>query len=282
MATVIMGSARHDENGKLTGGKLGDQKQSSTNDFKGEVSMQYLKDFVGSRKWYVIRPKQAKHARTIAQAMKTLCNNIHVGYDQGNRLGIIKYGVDTTTNTECDCSSGTRACIIKGTGKDPGNYTTADEVSVLAKTGLFDKAIPYKTGMTIYEGDVFVTQTKGHTGIAIEGASRGESVSTNFIYQGVDFSKVFDPVFYAEKNPDIKKALGTNPTVLFNHFITCGCNEKSRWGKTISTFNVEVYEAHNADLRNAFGPIDKNTGANGYPYYKHYCTNGYNENRRII
>lgn len=286
MATVIIGSARHDENGKLTGGKLGDQTQVSVNDFKGEVSMQYLKDFVGSRKWYIIRPKQAKHARALAQAMKTACNNINDGYDQGNRLAVIKDGVGSTKPTEGDCGTYVRACVIQGTGKDPGNFTTADEVTILNKTGLFDKAIPYKTGMTIYEGDVFVTQTKGHTGIAIEGASRGEPAAVEFKYQNIDFSKVFDPVFYANKNPDIKKALGTNSTLLFNHFITCGCNEKSRYGKTISTFNVEVYANHNPDLVKAFGALDdknpSNPHCNGYSYYKHYCTNGYKENRRII
>ena len=40
MADVIIGSARHDEFGKLAG-KAGDQLQTeSGNDFKGEVSMQ--------------------------------------------------------------------------------------------------------------------------------------------------------------------------------------------------------------------------------------------------
>ena len=38
MATI--GSARIDERGKATGGQKGDQKQTSTPDFKGEVARQ--------------------------------------------------------------------------------------------------------------------------------------------------------------------------------------------------------------------------------------------------
>ena len=41
MATIMIGSARINERGKLSGGVAGDQKQvSSANDTKGEVSMQ--------------------------------------------------------------------------------------------------------------------------------------------------------------------------------------------------------------------------------------------------
>ena len=108
MSTII-GSARHDENGKYSGGKLGDNTQKSIDDFKGEVSMQYLKDFVGKRTWYILRPKDNNHAHKLAQAMKTACNNANIGYDQGNRLAIMTYGGNSKTKTECDCSALVRA-----------------------------------------------------------------------------------------------------------------------------------------------------------------------------
>ena len=280
MSTVI-GSARHDENGKYANGAKGDQLQKLVNDFKGEVSMQYLKDFVGSKKWYVLRAKDNVHAMSLANAMKTACNNANIGYDQSGRLDIMTYGVDSSRKIECDCSSLVRACIKKAVGLSVPNFTTENEVSVLKATKLFNEPVLYKTGMDIYEGDIFVTATKGHTGIAVDGIKRTVA-KTYFKYKNVDYGRVFDPAYYADKNPDIKAALGTNPTILFNHFILYGCNEKSRWGKTIATFNVEVYASHNPDLVKAFGALDKNTGANGFVYYQHYCQVGYKENRRVI
>lgn len=282
MSTII-GSARHDENGKYSGGKLGDNTQKSVNDFKGEVSMQYLKDFVGKKIWYILRFKDDRHAHNMAIAMKTACNNANIGYDQGNRLAIMTYGVDTKTKTECDCSSLIRACIKAAVGISVKNFTTLNEVEVLMATGLFT-LIEYKTGTAVMEGDIFVTRTKGHTGACIEGVARIKA-ATKFEHDGVDFSKVFDPVYYAACNPDIKAAFGNNANMLFNHFIKCGSNEKARIGKTIATFNVEVYASHSADLQKAFGSLfnkPEDPTINGYPYYKHYCNIGYKENRRIV
>lgn len=279
--SVVIGSARHDENGNYRNGKSGDQLQKFVNDFNGEVSMQYLKDFVGSRKWYVLRPKNPVHAMKLADAMKTACNNLKIGYDQNNRLSIMSYGIDTKQVTECDCSSLVRACIKRAVGISVPNFTTLNEVDVLKATKLFDAPVEYKVGYEIAEGDIFVTQSKGHTGIAVDGKKRTVA-KTKFIYRGVDYGRVFNPTYYANSNPDVKQALGTNENVLFNHFILFGCNEKSRWGKTIEGFNVEVYASHSPDLVKTFGALDKKTGANGFAYYKHYCEHGYKENRRVI
>ena len=101
------------------------------------------------------------------------------------------------------------------------------------------------------------------------------AVKNNFTFDGVDYSKVFDPTFYASKNPDVVKIYGTNTSKLFEHFRVYGITEISRAGKTIATFNVEVYKSHNADLQKAFGNDIR-------AYYKHYCTTGYKENRRIV
>lgn len=38
--------------------------------------------------------------------------------------------------------------------------------------------------------------------------------------------KIFDPVFYANKYPDVKNALGTDPQVLLNHYNTYGIKER--------------------------------------------------------
>ena len=99
MATIMIGSARINERGKLSGGVAGDQKQvSSANDTKGEVSMQPF--YVHSKGWYILRPKNAALAAKMAERMTAACNNKNIGYDQGNRLGVIIYSINTKTKTE--------------------------------------------------------------------------------------------------------------------------------------------------------------------------------------
>lgn len=168
--SVIIGSARLDERGKISGGTAGDQKQGPSPDNRGEVSMQAF--YIHSKGWLVLRPKSASHAIAIAANMKAACNNPHIGYDQGGRYGVIKYGVNARTDTEADCSSLVRECIKEATGKDPGDFTTATEASMLEKSGLFEDRRTYVGSMTLYTGDVLVTKTKGHTVIVTDGAPR--------------------------------------------------------------------------------------------------------------
>lgn len=169
---TIIGSARIDEHGKATGGKPGDQKQKASPDYKGEVSMQNFYD-VG--KWgYVVRAILPTVANSIALSMTIACNNPNIGYNQARRLDIIKVGTRTTTPTSCDCSSLVRQCVREA-GIEVGNFTTANEVSVLMATGQFEK-IPYKKGMALFLGDILVTRVKGHTVVVTSGATRAESV----------------------------------------------------------------------------------------------------------
>lgn len=173
---IMIGSARIDERGKLSGGAAGDQKQtSSINDTKGEVSMQPF--YVHSKGWYILRPKSAALAAKMAERMTAACNNKNIGYDQGNRLGVIIYGIDTKVKTECDCSSLTRQVVKEASGKDPGNFTTANAVTVLAATGLFMSKIAYvsQAKTPVYNGDILVTKTKGHIVVVVSGNPRSQS-----------------------------------------------------------------------------------------------------------
>lgn len=171
MATII-GSARIDENGKATGGKPGDQKQKTTPDTKGEVSMQNF--YVSSKGWNILRAKNPDIAANIALAMTIACNNPNIGYNQARRLDIIKAGTHATSPTSCDCSSLVRQCVREA-GVEVGNFTTANEASVLAATGHFDK-LTYKQGTTLYLGDILVTKTKGHTVVVTSGTTRSASI----------------------------------------------------------------------------------------------------------
>ena len=166
----IIGNAWCDENGNATGGEPGDQKQINIDDFIGEVRQQEF--YESSKGWYIFRPISIDHAKNLAKAMITACNNIHIGYNQNDRYGIIKYGTNSKIDINCDCSSLVRQCIKEATGIDPGDFSTSSEVAALEKTGLFEKKITYKSDTKLYTGDVIVTKTKGHTAILTSALSR--------------------------------------------------------------------------------------------------------------
>lgn len=163
---VIIGSARHDEHGNCySGGKAGDQTGQ-------EVSTQNF--YNHSKGWNVLRAKDNKVAEKLAEAMKIACDNKNIGYDQSERYGVIKHGINTKFKTECDCSSLVRACIIYASGKDVGDFNTSNERSVILKSGLFKDVGSYEQGDTLYNGDILVTRTKGHTVIVTGGAKKNK------------------------------------------------------------------------------------------------------------
>lgn len=171
--SIMVGSARIDERGNASGGAVGDQKQTSkTNDLTGEVSMQKM--YSHSKGWYILRPKSAAHAAKMAALMKSACNNANIGYDQGNRLGVVQHGIMSAVKTECDCSSLVRQVVKEATGKDPGNFVTSNEAAALEATGLFESKRSYtsQSATPVYDGDVLVTKTKGHTVIVVSGNAR--------------------------------------------------------------------------------------------------------------
>lgn len=192
MATIMIGSARINEKGTASGGTAGDQKQtSSTNDLSGEVSMQAM--YTHSLGWYVFRPKTVALANALAAKMITACNNVHIGYDQGStRLGVITYGVNSTVDTGCDCGSLVRACVKEASGTDPGNFNTATEATALMNTKLFEDKFAYvnQTSTPLYNGDILVTKTKGHTAIVVSGNARSTTTTTTATTTTTSQSKV--------------------------------------------------------------------------------------------
>lgn len=167
---VIIGNAVHDEKGHARGGKPGDQLQTKTDDFSGEVKLQNF--YMNKKGWYILRFKKTQYANVAARLMKIACNNKHIGYSQSDRYGIINKGIDTQEDTNCDCSSLVREVVQEATGKSIPDFSTDGEVTVLQKTGLFKPTITYKAGTTLYDGDIIVTKTKGHTAIVVEGMPR--------------------------------------------------------------------------------------------------------------
>ena len=103
---VKIGSARIDENGKISGGKEGDQKGR-------EVMIQDF--YMHSKGWTILRP--LSHAKEIAKNMKLACENNNIGYSQQGRYGLMKalekVKGDFTKVAKCntDCSALVRECI---------------------------------------------------------------------------------------------------------------------------------------------------------------------------
>ena len=62
--------------------------------------------------------------------------------------------------------------MLQATGTDIGNITTANEASVLEKSGLFETRKSVESSTVLYTGDILVTKTKGHTVIVTAGKDR--------------------------------------------------------------------------------------------------------------
>lgn len=93
-----------------------------------------------------------------------------------------------------------------------------------------------------------------------------------YMYNGVDYSPVFDADYYANRYADLRSAGLNTKEKLFEHFCKYGMNER-RQAK--DTFDVNAYMAYYADLRKAFG-------SDFQKFYAHYCTNGIYEGRKTI
>lgn len=209
---MIIGSARCDENKKLRGGKVGDQRQTSNSDYAGEVSMQNF--YAHKKGWYIFRPKDESKADLLAEAMQKACNNPLIGYSQSTREGIIKYGIDTETPCNCDCSSLVRACIIYAYGIDVGNFNTTVQVRVLTNSGLFTDKIKYSEGVLLYNGDILVTKTTGHTAIVVSGRPRKTQTVKHTVTDFISYYPQYTGKSYSIV--DVLKTLGETDTS-FSH-----------------------------------------------------------------
>lgn len=164
---VKVGSARHDENGNLRGGKAGDQTGH-------EVETQ--KWYKHKKGWVVIRAKSSTAREKIAQDMEWACANPNIGYDQSQNgtLFAAAKKVDfncskVTVKCETDCSRLVRVCCWYA-GIEAPLFYTGTEVDVLRRTGAFEiLTSPKYTESPDYlvRGDILVTKTTGHTVVVL-------------------------------------------------------------------------------------------------------------------
>ena len=187
--TYYIGSARHDENGKYAGGKRGDQTGN-------EVAVQKMYNYFSKGGWIGYRPISGLVAEREKNSMLRACANDNIGYSMSDRYGIMQSGTDTTKPTNTDCSTLVRKCIEEATGKDVGDFTTANEGSVLENSRLFKKIGKVTTLSKLYDGDILVTAKKGHTAIVTSGIGREQKVtlpkfSDDNMFTGIRYSNTF-------------------------------------------------------------------------------------------
>ena len=179
--SVIVGSARIDENGRATYGRAGDQTGR-------EVATQEW--YLHSKGWRVFRPKRPKVAEAVAVAMEHACANDKIGYDQEERFTAYdwcKYenggNYDPgaiTVKVETDCSALVRLCLAYA-GVFLGDFYTGNEADVLMASGEFIEATSTAGRNPDYlaRGDILVTRTTAHTVIVLTNGSKIKATSDN-------------------------------------------------------------------------------------------------------
>ena len=183
MATVQLACASIDERGKISGGKAGNQTGKE---------LRIRNYYVHSKGWRVLRCIHPEMRPLIAAAMKSAVNNRNIGYDQNQRNTLYKQvqnaGFDpakATTPCETDCSALARVAVMYalrkcGNGASIADFYTANEASILLKTGLFTEMEGSRyTRRSDYlcAGDILVTRTKGHTEVVLNNGSRADTTA---------------------------------------------------------------------------------------------------------
>ena len=99
--------------------------------------------------------------------------------------------------------------------------------------------------------------------------TKEESAVSSTMFNGLDYSPVYNYSYYKNKYADLQKAFGADKEAYFKHFCTYGMKEGRQ---ASSNFNVQKYKSRYSDLRKAFG--------NNLPlYFKHYLEFGISEKR---
>lgn len=181
---VQIGHAGSDENGGISGGKAGDQKQHGTPDHTGEV---YMRDWwLHSLGWRVFRCKDPKKADMIAQDMEWACDNPNIGYDQSQNQTLFYAAekVDFDCRKVCipcetDCARLVRVCVLYA-GIPVSDFYTGIEAQALMATGQFEELTETKyTTSSDYlkRGDILVTRRTGHTCVVLTNGSKAVEVA---------------------------------------------------------------------------------------------------------
>lgn len=169
--SVLIGSARIDENNRITGGRYGDQTGY-------EVCTEPW--YKHSQGWVVCRAKDPERREWIATAMEQACENDLIGYDQNYRNTLFNAAKEVgfcpakiTRACDTDCSALVRICCLYAEVNVPDFYT-GNEVEVLGQTGKFEiirDSEVCDSDRLLMRGDILVTRTQGHTAVVLSNGS---------------------------------------------------------------------------------------------------------------
>ena len=122
---------------------------------------------------------------------------------------------------------------------------------------------------THYEQFGLREERKG-LGALSEEEKKKQKLPGTTVYNGVDYSAVYEYDYYINKYADLRAVIGYDDQKAIKHFVQYGMKE-GRQAK--ATFDVHSYRNLYADLRVAFGN-------NLVKYYLHYIKNGRKEGRK--
>lgn len=165
--SVVIGSARCNEFGGISGGKPGDQTGHECE------RQEWYNHELG---WIVARAKSAEAREKIARNMEAICDNPYIGYDQPRNQTLYKigkqYGYDASkveTPCDTDCARSGRFCILYA-GIDVADFYTVTAIKAMKETGQFDifeDANHTETDVNLLRGDIIVTRSKGHLAVVL-------------------------------------------------------------------------------------------------------------------
>ena len=210
---VLIGQAGTDENGKITGGKAGDQTGKEV----------YIRNWWAMGWTQLVRPKTAELAEKIAANMEAACKNENIGYDQSGRLTLYEAAkavnfdlAATKTLCECDCSSLVAVCVIAaGVNVNPDLYT-GNEVAALMATGKFEvlTASKYITESNyLKRGDILVKQYS-HTVIVLNNGSKVGSSGTSTATYAESLDKKLSGNYEVITALNMRSGAGTNHKIV--------------------------------------------------------------------
>ena len=156
---------------------------------------------------------------------------------------------------------------------DWSGVSSVDKVAVWVKENTTSKS--YDGVFTVYN----FTKASGISGAvrynrAVNDVIKNvpDSIFNSTVYGGKDYSAVYNADYYYNNNTEVAAAVGYNPVLLIEHFITKGM---AAGLQASEEFNVQVYKNNYKDLANSFGDDLKK-------YYEHYVDYGKAEGRTAV
>jgi len=284
----MIGQASQDEKKQYHAGKAGDQtgREVFTRSF-----------YIYSGGWSgVLRCKSDVMREKIAVAMERACANPNIGYDQWQRMTLwsqVKLkGFDpqlATTPCETDCTALTCVCLAyagvptKFLLIGNNSLTSYTMKKYLLNSGYFEwitKKEYLNSDKYLMRGDILLKE-KHHAAVnltngsmvktnpvVVENVTKKTDIMNN-IYEGIDYSPVYNRDFYYNKYKDVDfdNAGVKTPELLLKHFVLFGMDE----ARIASIhFDVTKYRETMSDLNALYG-------AHWRRYYEHYLKCGKEE-----